>query len=368
MKKVLFLVNHDIVVYNFRLELVERLQQKNYKVLISSPYGKRIEYLKRCGAKYIETIIDRRGMNPIKDIGLLLFYLRLLKKEKPDMVLTYTIKPNIYGGLAAELSKTPYMANITGLGSAVEGKGILQKLVIFLYRLAFMKAKCVFFQNQDNLSFFKKNKITVCRQKLLPGSGVNLEHFSLLPYPCSEYLHFAFIGRIMREKGIEEYLEAACSIRERYKNVSFHICGFCEEQYEDILKQYEENKLIQYHGMVDDIRNILRMIHCVVLPSHHEGMSNVLLEAAACGRPIITTNRSGCREVVNNEKSGYLVEPGNSRELIEKIEKFIHYSQKEKMGKEGRKLVEKQFDRRIVVDAYEKEMERQEKCVGSMEL
>lgn len=358
MKKILFLTNHDIGIYNFRLELIEQLLQKGYEVIISSPYGEKIDRFQKMGIKYIKTEVDRHGMNPIKDIKLFLFYKKMLKKENPDVVLTYTIKPNIYGGLAATIQKIPYIVNITGLGSAMEKKGFLQGIILILYKLALYRAKCVFFQNEANRKFFQKKKIGIKRQQLLPGSGVNLEYFSLLPYPPLDSIQFVFIARVMKEKGIDEYLKAAKEIKKEYPKTIFHICGFCEENYEGILKEYENRGIIQYHGMVDDIREILKEVHCIVLPSYHEGMSNVLLEAASSGRPVITTNCSGCKEAVLNKKSGYLVKRQNSQDLIDKIEQFIEFPEKESMGLKGRKWMERNFDRQIVVEAYLKEIER----------
>lgn len=355
MKKVLFLVNHDIVIYNFRKELVERLLQDGYKVYISSPYGERIDDLVSMGCKYINTSIDRHGTNIMQDFKLILHYKKIIRDIKPDVVLTYTIKPNIYGGIACKTLKTPYIANITGLGTAVENGGIMQKLTTMLYKIAFKKVKCVFFQNTENQQFFIDNKIAVNSHKLIPGSGVNLERFHVLEYPPDDTTEFVFISRIMKQKGIDEYLEAAEYIRGKYPNTKFHICGFCEEEYEDKLKVMHNRGIIIYHGMLRDVRDILKVTHCTIHPTYYpEGMSNVLLESAACGRPIITTNRAGCREVVDNGINGFIAEQRSSKELIKHIEKFIvlNFKNKEMMGLAGRTKVENQFDRELVTDKY----------------
>ena len=276
-------------------------------------------------------------------------------------MLTYTIKPNIYGGIACRLFKAPYIANITGLGTAVENKGMLQKIAIILYRIAFKDIKCVFFQNEENRRFFIDNNIAVGKDRLIPGSGVNLEHFNVLNYPPDDIVEFAFISRIMKEKGIEQYLEAAEYIKNKYPNTRFHVCGFCEEDYQDRLEEMQSKGIIIYHGMLCDVREILKITHCTIHPTYYpEGMSNVLLESAACGRAIITTNRSGCREIVDDGVSGYLVKQKDSIDLIEKIEQFLALSleDKKRMGLAGRKKVEKEFDRKIVVDAYMEEIEK----------
>lgn len=355
MKKVLILVNHDVVIYNFRKELVERLLEEGYEVYISSPYGERIDDLVNMGCKYIEANISRHGTNIIEDLKLTKYYFKIIKKIKPDVVLTYTIKPNIYGGIACRFLKVPYIANITGLGTAVENPGLMQKLTVMLYRVAFKKISCIFFQNTENMNFFAEKNIYKDKHKLLPGSGVNLKHFHVLDYPSEETIEFAFISRIMKEKGIDQYLEAAEYIRYKYPNTRFHICGFCEEDYEEKLKELQEKGIVEYHGMQRDIRKILARTHCTIHPSYYpEGMSNVLLESAACGRPIITTNRSGCSETVEEGVTGYLVEQKNSKDLIEKIEKFINikYTDKRNIGLKGRRKVEEQFDRQIVINTY----------------
>jgi galacturonosyltransferase len=358
--RILFLVNHDVVIYNFRRELVERLIDNGHEVVISSPYGERIELLKKMGCKYIESHIDRHGKNPIQELKLLAYYKILIATTKPDIIFSYTIKPNIYGALAARLNRVPIVINITGLGTAVEGKGALQSAIVLLYKLAFKKVQTVFVQNEENKQYFIDSNISKNKLKLLPGSGVNLEHFHILDYPNSENkIEFVFISRIMKEKGIDHYLEMARYIYEKYPNTHFHICGFCEEEYKDTLKKYQDAGVITYHGMVMDIREILSFTHCTIHPTYYpEGLSNVLLESAASGRPIITTDWSGCREVVEDGVNGYEITQKNTQTLIKAVEKFLMLTNEERkaMGLAGRKKVEQEFDRQIVVDAYLREL------------
>lgn len=362
-KTVLFLVNHDVVIYNFRLELVERLVADGHEVHISSPYGERIDDLVKLGSKYHDIKIARHGMNPVAD-GMLLFkYIRLVKKVKPDIIFGYTIKPNIYGALAARFCRVPFVANITGLGTAVENPGLAQKITVALYKVAFKKVQRIFFQNTENRQFFIDRNLFADRHAILPGSGVNLERFAPLPYPDEDDgIHFVFISRIMREKGIEQYLAAAASLRAKQSNppLYFHICGFCEQEYQSQLEELTKQGIVVYHGMVRNVREILKNVHCTIHPSFYpEGISNVLLESCASARPIITTDRSGCREVVEDGVNGFMVKQRDSQDLIEKIEKFLALSHEEKkqMGLAGRAKVEREFDRQIVVEAYLKEME-----------
>ena len=361
MSKVLFLVNHDVVIYNFRLELVERLLADGHQVVISSPYGERIEDLKALGCEYHEIDIARHGMNPVKELKLISDYKKLLDQVKPDMVFAYTIKPNIYGSIACRSRKVPCVTNITGLGTAVENGGLVQKITVLLYKYAFMKVQRVFFQNTENMQFFVDHKIALGKHDLLPGSGVNLQRFEVLEYPGTDTVEFAFISRIMKEKGIDQYLEAAEYIRNKYPNTAFHVCGFCEDAYEDKLKDLTDKGIINYHGMVRDIKGFLKGIHCTIHPTYYpEGLSNVLLESSACARPIITTDRSGCREVIDDGVNGYVVKQQDSQDLIEKIEKFLKLSVDERkaMGMAGRSKVEREFDRQIVVEKYIEEVKK----------
>ncbi len=359
-KKVLIICNMDIVLYNFRKEIVHRLLKEGYEVYVTFPKGDWAEYFEKLGCKYIETTVDRRGMNPLKDFKLLKSYNRIMKEIKPDYVLTFTIKPNIYGGLAAKHNNIQYIANITGLGSALENNGFAQKLTVMLYKIAFKKLKRVFFQNEENMQFFVNKKIAIGKHRLIPGSGVNLEEFKIMPYPVQDKpLEFLFIGRVMKEKGIDQYIEMAKRIKQKYSNVIFHILGFCEEEYQDTLKKLQEDGVLIYHGMQKDIRPFMLNSCCTIHPSYYpEGMSNVLLESAASGRPVITTNRSGCRETVDDGISGYIVPIKDIDALTSKVEQFINlpYEEKVKMGQAGRRKVEKEFDRNIVVDAYMEEI------------
>lgn len=358
--KVLFLVNHDLVIYNFRKEIVQRLIQENYDVYISSPNGKRIPELIEMGAHFIEAKMDRHGKSILNELKLLDYYKKIIREIQPDIIFGFTIKPNIWGAIAARKYNVPFVANITGLGSAVENPGFLQKITVLLYKYSFSKIQTIFFQNKENQQFFIDNKIALGKHKHLPGSGVNLKQFTPLEYPNDDTIEFVFISRIMKEKGIEQYLEAAKVIKDRYPNTHFHICGFCEEAYENKLQEYERRGIITYHGMVSDIRKILKKTHCTIHPTYYpEGLSNVLLESSACARPIITTNRSGCREVVNEGLNGFLIEEKNVTQLVEVVEKFIKlpHDARIEMGKQGRKIVEENFDRELVVESYLCEVE-----------
>ena len=362
--KILVLANNDVGLYNFRKELLQALLNKGYSVYISLPYDDRVDELVNMGCIFEQTDVSRHGTNPITDLKLCHTYIRLIKKIKPDIVFSYTIKPNIYGGLACKHLKIPYVVNITGLGTAVENGGMLQKFIVAMYKIALNKAQKIFFQNKENMNFFTNKKIAMGRYDLLPGSGVNLNKFIYSEYPIKDTIEFAFVSRIMKEKGIDQYLDAAKAIRSKYPNTVFHVCGFCEQEYESVLNDLNKSGIIIYHGMVSDVKGMMQKMHCIVHPTYYpEGLSNVLLEASACGRPIITTDRSGCREVIEDGKNGYICKQQDSNDLINKIDKFINltFEQRRDMGIYGRKKVEKEFDRQIVVDKYMEEIEKIQK-------
>lgn len=351
--KVLIAANNDVGLYKFRKELIEELLCKGNEVYISLPKGELVKPLEKLGCHFIDTSIDRRGINLKKDLKLLLFYRRLLHQLNPDLVITYTIKPNIYCGIACQLMKTNYTINITGLGTAFQKQGILKRIIILLYRYACKKAKTVFFENYGNYQMLLSNRIVTEDQSvILPGAGVNLEEYPFTQYPSSDDgYRFLFIGRVMQEKGIDELFEVAKRIKKERTDTYFDIVGPMEDDYEYKIKQLEEEEIISYYGYQEDVRPFIKQAHCFILPSWHEGMANTLLESASMGRPLITSHIHGCMEVVEEGKNGFLVSVRSVDELYRSINKFLQLSDNEKksFGYESRKLVEKIFDKKNVV-------------------
>lgn len=359
-KKTVAVVSNDHAwTYNLRREILQAFLDAGTRVVVIVGYGSRIDDLVEMGCEFMDVPVDRHGMNPVHELKLIASYFKVLKELKPDLVLTYTIKPNCYAGMVCRCLRIPYVANITGLGTAVENGGLMQKITLMLHRMGLKKAQKVFFQNAENQAFMLSRGVIRGAYDLLPGSGVNLQRFSPLEYPGEETTEFVFISRIMKEKGADQYLEAAEYIRKKYPNTRFHICGFCEQAYEQRLQQLQDAGVIIYHGMVKDVRQVIAKTHCTIHPTYYpEGLSNVLLESAACARALITTNRSGCREVIDDGVNGFVVEQKNTQDLIEKIETFLAlpWEQKKAMGIAGRAKVEKEFDRQIVVNKYLEEM------------
>ncbi len=361
MTKILILANNDVGLYKFRKELIESLLDQGYEVYISLPAGYYVEKLCHMGCVFFDTPIDRRGTNPITDLKLIFYYKTLIKNIKPDVVLTYTIKPNVYGGIACKSSNTPYIANVTGLGTSIENGGLLQKTTLALYTNGLRKAACVFFQNETNRQFFIDKHIVTGKTRLIPGSGVNLKYHCFEEYPDSDnIIKFLFIGRIMKDKGIDELLEAAQKVKCMYPNVQFDLVGYCEENYTKRLSDFENRGIIKYHGQQDDVHSFIKGAHAIIHPSYHEGMANVLLEAASTGRPVLASNIPGCRETFDEGVTGYGFEVRNTSALVNTIEKFIKlpYEDKKQMGIAGRAKVEREFDRQIVIDSYMEEINK----------
>ena len=319
------IANDTTYVYNLRYEVIERLIQTGYEVTVVCERQLYEDEIKESGAVVIPMSIKRHSKNPFTDLSMFWLFKKIIRKHRPDVVLTYNIKPNIYVGMVCRLFHIPYLTNITGLGTAVEYPGLMQKITLLLYRIALKEASCVFFQNSENREFFTENNI-FCR--------------------------------------IDQYLEAAREIRKEHKNVYFHVIGGCDdEHYVDILRRENESGSIIYHGLQKNMSEYQKMSSCMVLPSYYpEGMNNVLLESAASGRPIITTSRSGCGEIVDDAATGFLVKEKDAGDLVCKIEKFLSMSFEERkaMGLAGRQKVEREFDREMVVKAYVNEIKRLE--------
>lgn len=352
-KKFLILINNSIGLYKFRKELLEKLAENN-DVVVSSPDNGFMDEISKIACKVYATDVDRRGINPLKDVKLFREYKRILKVEKPDMVIAYTIKPNIYGGYACRVKNIPYAVNITGLGTAFQKKGILLKLVVKMYKMALKKVRIVFFENVDNKDVIVKNGIISEKKcKVLNGAGVNLDYYKLEDYPLNpEPVHFLFIGRVMQEKGIDELFETMSRLHKEQCNCVLDVVGIHEENYDLKIEKGKNEGWLIYHGYQEDVRPFIKNSHCFVLPSWHEGMANTNLESAASGRPIITSNISGCKEAVIENVSGYLCEPQNSDSLYNMMKKFLILSNKEKseMGLAGRKHMEQVFDKITVVN------------------
>ena len=351
--KILILANFDVGLYQFRKELIAELL-KLHHVYIALPYGKLVEPLKEMGCEFIDTPLNRCGINPREDLSLFNRYRKLLKKLQPDLVITYTIKPNVYGGFACRMLKIPYAVNITGLGTAFQKEGLLRRLVIRMYKIGCRKARVVFFENAENRQIFVDEKIVREDQTcLLHGAGVNLERFQAQEYPAgSEETRFLFVGRVMKEKGIDELFAAMKKLVADGYHCSLDVLGGYEEDYKTVIDQYEAEGWLHYHGYQTDVRPFIAACHCFVLPSWHEGMANTNLECAASARPVITSNIHGCLEAVEDGVTGFLCERKNADDLYRVMKRFsqLPAGQRRAMGLAGRKRMEEIFDKKKVVE------------------
>lgn len=351
--RIMLIGNNSGGMYGFRKDLITELIRKGNEITVLTPFDDSVDDLRQLGSVVIETPISRRGINPFVDIKLFLLYFRLIKKNSPDYVITYTIKPNVYAGLVCRLLKKKYAVNITGLGTAFQKDGLLKRLVITMYKMSCKKARVVFFENSGNQKVFIDQHIVTTEQTcLLNGAGVNLEHYSYIEYPEDDgETRFLFIGRVMKEKGIDELFEAMRRLVAEGIKCSLAVVGYYEDDYEAVIKTCEKEGWLRYHGYQKDVRPFIANCHCFVLPSWHEGMANTNLECAASGRPVITSNIHGCMEAVEDGVSGYLCEKRNIDNLHNVMKKICEMPNdlRINMGKEGRKIMGNSFSKEEVV-------------------
>lgn len=365
-KRILFLAQHFVTLYCFRRELIEKLCEDGCEVYLSLPESNDNQYFEDLGCHIVVTEIDRRGVNPLKDLKLLLFYKKMIPEIDPDIIFSYTIKPNVYGSIATNGKKRKngktykMICNITGTGGTFLENNWVAWICRVLYRYSVKNCYKVFFQNNNDRDMFLKFRMIKDNWDMLPGSGVNLELFSLSQLPDGDEINFIFIGRVMKLKGIDEYLEAAKRTKEKYPSANFYIAGFIEEgEYKDKVVCYSD--AVVPLGFVKDITGEIKKCHCTILPSHGgEGVPNVLLESAAMGRICIGSKIPGTKDVIDDGKTGYLFEAGNVDSLVDAIEKVMELSSEQKtaMGIAGRVKVEREFNREIVVQKYMDEVEK----------
>ena len=350
--KILIITNHSYMLYRFRRELIQALMQ-DHEVVLSMPFVGHEDDFQAMGLRCIHTEVDRRGINPKTDLKLFAAYRRLLKQEKPDMVVTYSIKPNIYAGLACTLAGIPFCANVQGLGTAFQRKGLAQ-FVTLLYKTALRKAKTVFFENEGNAREFLNRRIIPSEKiTILSGAGINLEEYRPQPYPENEALHFLYLGRIMKEKGIDELFAAMRKLHaELGSRVVLDLVGFFDDDYESEVNALVADGIAVFHGFQSEPRPFYAAADCIVLSSYHEGMSNVLLEAAATARPVITSNIHGCKEAVNDGQTGLLCQVKDADDLYEKLRQMAltPRDQRASMGTAARAKMEQEFEKSLIVE------------------
>lgn len=360
MVKVLVLANDESTIYNFRREILEAFVKEGFRVTVCYPLGAHSREIRQTGCELINMEVNRHGKKVSEDIKLLNAYRQIMKTYDPDIVLTYTVKPNVYGSISCQMTHKPYINNVTGLGSILQRSGMLSGLVLILQKLAYRKSSCIFFQNQDDCKKMREYRCVSDRTPtgILPGSGVNLSQQAYEPFPENDGVtRFIMVSRIRRDKGYQEFFEAADRIKREYPSTEFHVVGWYEE---DTLKlkvdELKNRDVIIYHGKrtQEEVHGLIKSCSCLVHPSYHEGMANVLLEAAATGRPVIASKIPGCREAFEEGVTGYGCESKNADSLFQAMERMVltPYENQVEMGRAGRRKMEKEFDRNFVAKVY----------------
>ena len=360
-KRLVLISNYAWTVYNFRLSLIEFLIAQGFDIIVLTQFDGYEKKLKNIGCRVYNLFISRKGMNPFVDIITLIQIFFRLFFLRPFCCLSFTIKPVIYVSFAMRLLNIPNIVMITGLGTGFLRGGWLTNLVKILYRYALVKATYVFFQNiSDQQLFFDQNLVGASKCKLTPGSGIDLKKyvFSTKDNDHNPFI-FLLVARLVWDKGIKEYIEAANKLHEEFPKIKFYILGPSGVQNRTAIprseiKKWNQAGVTNYLGEVEDIREQISNATCIVLPSYREGTSRVLLEASAIGRPIIATNVPGCKEVVLDEKSGYLCKVKNSHDLYLKMKKMylLDQTKRNEMGLIGRKHVENKFNHEFVSQIY----------------
>jgi len=360
MARLLMLANDESTIYNFRREIVTSFVNGGHEVYISYPLGKNTAEIEALGCKVVSANVSRHGTSITDDLKYLIYCIKLIKEISPDIVLTYTVKPNIYGSLACQLTKTKYMNNITGLGTMLQSQSLISKLICFLEKIGLRKSFCVFFQNSDNRKQLIEKKVISPKlpYQILPGSGVNLTLHKFETYPeDNDITKFVIVSRIREDKGFNEFFFMAEKIKKKYPDTEFHVVGWYEDDYyKDIIDKLHGEGIIIYHGKKNpvEVHEILKNCHCLIHPSYHEGMANVILEASATGRPVLASDIPGCIEGVDEDKTGFTFKVKDKASLAEAVEKFIDlpYAEKKNMGCAARIKMEKEFDRKFVAKIY----------------
>ena len=362
-KTILIVANSSWNVVNFRMGLIRALQAEEFQVVAAAPLDIDPTNIKALGCEVFEVKVRAQSLNPLRDLGFVLQLFLILRQTGAQTCLFFTAKPNIFGGFCASLMGLHYINNISGLGSVFIENGFLSKVMILLYKLALKKSSCVFFQNRDDRDLFlQKNIVKSEKTKLLPGSGVNLQKFQpvlKIKKIDQEPFTFILISRLIKDKGVIEYIEAAKLVSKLHPDIQFKILGFLGVQNPTAIStqqmnEWQQLQFVSYLGEANDVRPFIEESDCVVLPSYREGTPKVLLEAAAMGKPIITTDVPGCREVVEDQLTGFLCEVRSAQDLAHKMCQMIELSaeQRAQMGRLGRIKMENQFSEKIVIDRY----------------
>lgn len=358
--RVAIVLNTSWNIYNFRMNFVRALQAEGHEVHTIAPLDNYTHYLTEAGCIHHRVRMDSRGANVIKDSALIFELFTIYKKVKPDIILHYTIKPNVYGTLAAAMLKIPTINNVCGLGTVFLKDNLVSAIAILLYKISFRFASRVFFQNPDDLNLFVNRKLVPKNNvDLLPGSGIDLKKFAPFGFNRNSKFTFLLISRLITDKGILEYVRAVRKLKAEGMDARFQILGAMDPLHKrgiktQVINEWIESGTVEYLGTTDNVRQFIEKADCIVLPSYREGTPRTLLEAASSSKPIIATNVPGCNNVVENKVNGLLCELKDSNDLADKMREMSVLSDETlaQMGIEGRKKMEAEFDENRVIEKY----------------
>lgn len=360
-KTIAIVINTSWNIYNFRVGLLKALQDEGYKIVAIAPKDTFSHKLEELGFEYHEVKMNNKGTNPFEDLKLMMDFYKLFKTIKPDVTLNYTIKPNIYGTIAATCAGVPVINNVSGLGTVFLDDGLSSKIARWLYRFTFRFSKKVFFQNeQDQQLFIERHLVDAKKSERIPGSGICTQKYVPIKHAVDKkHLKFLFVARLLKDKGLFEYVDAARLLKKKYPDVEFAILGpFYPGNptavTEEAMERWQKEETITYLGETNNVESFMAKADCVVLPSYREGLSRVLLEASIMARPIITTDVPGCRELVDEGSNGFVCKVKDAEDLAEKMEKMLLLEDIERvnMGLHGRQKIIDEFDEKIVIDKY----------------
>jgi glycosyltransferase involved in cell wall biosynthesis len=358
--KVAVVLNTSWNIYNFRLNFIKTMLAQGHEVHTIAPQDDYTHLLTELGCIHHNIRMDSRGANPIKDLGLMVELWSIYRKIRPSIVLHFTIKPNIYGTLAASVLRIPTINNVCGLGTVFLKDNMVSAIAIFLYRISFRFASKVFFQNPDDLKLFVAKKlVTPEMADILPGSGINLQHFHPVAHQRNKSFTFLMISRLISDKGVFEYIEAIKRLKNEGFQGKFQVLGAMDPEHRrgiktEIVQQWIDDGTIEYLGTTNDVRTHINAADCVVLPSYREGTPRTLLEAACSAKPIIATNVPGCNHVVENNFNGLLCNLKDEKDLADKMRQMSGYDDYtlNMFGENGRAKMEAQFDENFVINKY----------------
>jgi glycosyltransferase involved in cell wall biosynthesis len=358
--KIAIVLNTSWNVYNFRMNFIRTLQAEGHEIHTIAPHDDYTNHLTQAGCSHHNVRMDSRGANPIKDFALTVELFTIYRKIKPDVILHFTIKPNVYGTLAAALLRIPVINNVCGLGTVFLKKNLVSAIAMLLYKLSFRFARKIYFQNPDDLHLFVSRKLVKKEiVDILPGSGIDLKRFQPMEFSRNRDFTFLLISRLITDKGIIEYIDAVKKLKAEGITARFQILGSLDPEHKrgiqpEVVEGWVKSRYVEYLGHTDDVRKFIENADCIVLPSYREGTPRTLLEAASSARPIVATNVPGCNHVVQHNYNGLLCKLKDSKDLADKMRQMTELKEEtlKQFGLNGRLKMEEEYSESLVINKY----------------